>query len=91
MHHFEEGQKRASPQIIPPHGGYRDLQSYQMSEMVYGGTVSFCDGLISKRVRTHEDHSGCAERHVLLWGATGRMWGNGVNDQGMQGLSGFIE
>lgn len=27
--------------LIPPHGGYRDLQSYQMAEIVYDATVSF--------------------------------------------------
>jgi len=42
------------PQLIPPHGGYRDLQSYQMSEIVYDGTVVFCDRFISKRSRTHD-------------------------------------
>jgi len=40
--------------IIPPHGGYRDLQSYQMSEIVYDGTVVFCDRFISPRSRTHD-------------------------------------
>jgi hypothetical protein len=25
------------PTLIPPHGGYRDLQSYQMTEIVYDG------------------------------------------------------
>jgi len=43
-----------APQLIPPHGGYRDLQSYQMSEIVYDGTVAFCDRLISPRSRTHD-------------------------------------
>jgi len=41
-------------QIIPPHGGYRDLQSYQMAEIVYDGAVAFCDRFISKRSRTHD-------------------------------------
>ena len=41
-------------QLIPPHGGYRDLQSYQMSEIVYDATVVFCDRFISKRSRTHD-------------------------------------
>ncbi|MBC8431748.1 MAG: four helix bundle protein [Desulfobacterales bacterium] len=43
-----------SPQLIPPHGGFRDLQSYQMAEIVYDGTVVFCDRCISKRSRTHD-------------------------------------
>lgn len=40
--------------IIPPHGGYRALKSYQMSEIVYDATVAFCDRFISKRSRTHD-------------------------------------
>ena len=43
-----------SHQLIPPHGGYRELQSYQMSEIVYDATVVFCDRFISKRSRTHD-------------------------------------
>ena len=43
-----------SPQLIPPHGGYRDLQSYQMAEIVYDATVVFCDRFISKYSRTHD-------------------------------------
>jgi len=41
-------------QLIPAHGGYRELQSYQMSEIVYDATVVFCDRFISKRSRTHD-------------------------------------
>jgi restriction system protein len=39
---------------IPPHGGYQDLQSYQMSEIVYDGTVVFCNRFINRRSRTHD-------------------------------------
>ena len=46
--------QKETPQIIPPHGGYRDLQSYQMAEIVYDGAVVFCDRFISKRSRTHD-------------------------------------
>jgi len=50
------------PKIIPPHRGYKDLQSYQMSEIVYDGTVVFCDRFISPRSRTLKpDCSGCGE------------------------------
>jgi restriction system protein len=42
------------PKLIPPHGGYRDLQSYQMAEIVYDATVVFCNRFISKRSRTHD-------------------------------------
>ena len=42
------------PQLIPPHGGYAELQSYKMAEIVYDATVVFCDRFISKRSRTHD-------------------------------------
>ncbi len=42
------------PQLIPPHGGYRELQSYRMAEIVFDGTVAFCDRLIDRRSRTHD-------------------------------------
>ena len=47
-------ERRESPQLIPPHGGYRELQSYQMAEIAYDGAVVFCDRFISKRSRTHD-------------------------------------
>jgi four helix bundle suffix protein len=40
--------------LIPPHGGYQDLQSYQMAEIVHDGTVVFCDRFIGPRSRTHD-------------------------------------
>jgi len=40
--------------FIDPHGGFRDLKSYQMSEIVYDATVAFCDRWISWRSRTHD-------------------------------------
>jgi four helix bundle suffix protein len=42
------------PQLIPPHGGYRELQSYKMAEIVYDATIVFCDRFIDKRSRTHD-------------------------------------
>jgi four helix bundle suffix protein len=42
------------PQLIPPHGGYRNLKSYQTAETVYDATVVFCDCFIDKRSRTHD-------------------------------------
>jgi four helix bundle suffix protein len=43
-----------APRLIPPHGGYRDLKSYQMAEIVYDATVAFCDRYIERRSRTHD-------------------------------------
>ncbi|MBI4549105.1 MAG: four helix bundle protein [Ignavibacteriae bacterium] len=40
--------------IIPPHGGYQKLKSYQMAEIVYDATVKFCDRFIDKHSRTHD-------------------------------------
>jgi len=40
--------------LIGPHGGYRDLKSYQMAEIVYDAAVAFCDRFIEKRSRTHD-------------------------------------
>jgi len=43
-----------SGDIIAPHGGYRDLKSYQNAEIVYDATVKFCDRFIDRRSRTHD-------------------------------------
>jgi len=45
---------KESLRLIPPHGGYRDLQSYQMAEIVFDGTAVFCDRFIDRRSRTHD-------------------------------------
>jgi four helix bundle suffix protein len=42
------------PKLIPPHGGYQTLQSYQMSEIVHDATVVFCNRFINIRSRTHD-------------------------------------
>jgi restriction system protein len=42
------------PRLIPPHGGCRDLKSFQMAEIVHDATVVFCDRYINKRSRTHD-------------------------------------
>lgn len=41
-----------SEPLIPPHGGYRDLLSYQRAEMVYDLTVEFCARFLERRDRT---------------------------------------
>ena len=40
--------------FIDPHGGFRNLKSYQMAEIVYDATVVFCDRWIGRRSRTHD-------------------------------------
>lgn len=39
---------------LRPHGGYRKLRSFQVTEIIYDGTVAFCDRFINKRSRTHD-------------------------------------
>ncbi|HXC02587.1 MAG TPA: four helix bundle suffix domain-containing protein [Opitutaceae bacterium] len=41
-------------EIIPPHGGYDKLKSYQMSLLVYDATVKYCDRFINPKSRTHD-------------------------------------
>lgn len=41
-------------QLIPAHGGYRELKSFQHAELVYDSTVKFCDRFINQRSRTHD-------------------------------------
>ena len=40
--------------FIDPHGGFRNLKSYQMSEIAYDATAVFCDRWIGRRSRTHD-------------------------------------
>ena len=40
--------------LIPPHGGYRKLKSFQVAQLVYDVTVRFCDRYIERRSRTHD-------------------------------------
>src|SRR5208337_1762548 len=49
-----DSNKSVAPKIIPPHGGYRDLKSYQMAEIIHDATVVFCDRFIDRRSRTND-------------------------------------
>jgi four helix bundle suffix protein len=40
--------------ILPPHGGYRKLRSFQAAQLAYDATVVFCDLHIPKKSRTHD-------------------------------------
>ncbi|MBI4027123.1 MAG: four helix bundle protein [Verrucomicrobia bacterium] len=43
-----------SESLIPKHGGYRKLKSFQIAQLAYDVTVRFCDRYIEKRSRTHD-------------------------------------
>jgi four helix bundle suffix protein len=40
--------------LIPKHGGFRKLKSFQIAQLCYDVTVRFCDRYIEKRSRTHD-------------------------------------
>ena len=51
--HAKGGREMNNPNgFIDPHGGFRKLKSYQMSQIFYDGTVVFCDRWIDRRSRT---------------------------------------
>ena len=43
-----------SEALIPKHGGYRKLKSFQLAELVYDVTARFCDRFIDRCSRTHD-------------------------------------
>lgn len=43
-----------SEPLIPKHGGYRKLKSFQLAQLIYDVTVRFCDRYIDPRSRTHD-------------------------------------
>src|SRR5512138_2807427 len=40
--------------LIPKHGGYRKLKSFQVAQLAYDVTVRFCDRYVDRRSRTHD-------------------------------------
>lgn len=40
--------------LIPKHGGFRHLKSFQVAQLAYDVTVRFCDRYIDRRSRTHD-------------------------------------
>jgi four helix bundle suffix protein len=45
---------RDKDNLIPPHGGYRKLRSFQSAQIVYDATVIFCDRFVEKYSRTRD-------------------------------------
>lgn len=71
--------------IIPPHGGYQKLKSYQMAEIAFDATVKFCGRFMDKRSRTvdqmgqrlnggKESAGARLEERQVLGGITERMY-----------------
>jgi four helix bundle suffix protein len=41
-------------QLIPPHGGYQNLESYKTAEIIYDATAVFCRRFLDRRSRTND-------------------------------------
>lgn len=51
---FKNNPHTNTSSLIPSHGGYRELKSFQHAELVYDATVRFCAKFIDKRSRTYD-------------------------------------
>jgi four helix bundle suffix protein len=40
--------------LIPPHGGYRKLKTFQIAQLIYDMTVRFCQRYVDKKSRTYD-------------------------------------
>jgi four helix bundle suffix protein len=40
--------------LIPKHGGFEKLKTFQLAELIYDVTVRFCDRYVNPRSRTHD-------------------------------------
>jgi hypothetical protein len=56
--------EKGSAGLIPAHGGYRHLKSFQVAQLVYDVTVRFCDRYVEKRacLTSRSTASGCRSR-----------------------------
>ncbi|HEX3532278.1 MAG TPA: four helix bundle suffix domain-containing protein [Thermoanaerobaculia bacterium] len=45
---------RSEEPLIPKHGGYRKLKSFQVAQLVYDVTVRFCELYVDRRSRTRD-------------------------------------
>ncbi len=53
--------KSHTSELIPPHGGYRKLKSFQTTELIYDSTVAFCKRHKSNLTyKTYEQMTGAA-------------------------------
>lgn len=51
---MDKKNKKSKPDLIGPHGGYRNLKSYQTAEIIFDAMAVFCDLFVDKRSRTHD-------------------------------------
>ncbi|MBN2591653.1 MAG: four helix bundle protein [Sedimentisphaerales bacterium] len=55
---------KESERIIPPHGGYRKLRSFQTAQIVHDATVIFCERFVDKFSRTRDQMVQAARSSV---------------------------
>ncbi len=51
-------------ELIPQHGGYRNLKSFQVSQLIYDVTVRFCERYIDRFSRTRDQMTQAARSGV---------------------------
>lgn len=49
-----EGGRRPDDRLIPKHGGFRELKTFQLAGLIYDLTVRFCRRFVDRRSRTHD-------------------------------------
>ena len=47
-------EERGGEPVVPKHGGYRKLKSFQVARLVYDVTVRFCERYVDRRSRTQD-------------------------------------
>lgn len=50
----EHRRTRTEDSLIPRHGGYRKLKTFQLASLIYDVTVRFCDRFIDRPSLTHD-------------------------------------
>src|SRR5947209_15283426 len=45
---------RSDESLLPKHGGYRKLKSFQVAQLVYDVTVRFCERFVDRQSRTRD-------------------------------------
>jgi len=54
MENGQDGRDGHGEGLIPKHGGFRKLKSFQIAQLIYDVTVRFCDKYIDRPSRTHD-------------------------------------
>lgn len=54
--------------VIPRHGGYRNLKSFQVAQLVYDVTVRFCERYVDRFSRTRDQMVQAARSGLQVQG-----------------------